>query len=115
MTHAMLYMDGEPSGIRVRVADSWASRARGLLGTRLLADDEGLWLRPCDSVHTFGMAYTIDVAFFDREGRVVKVAERLVPWRIAGCWRAKGTLELAKGTLSRLGLRPGMQLALNAT
>lgn len=111
-SYARLHIDGRPSPIRVKIARTWLSRARGLLGTQSLGTHEGLWLRPCDSVHTLGMAYAIDVAFVDKKGRVMKVAEQLPPWRMAGCWRAAGTLEVAAGTLLQLGVGPGTALTL---
>ena len=86
---------------RVRVARSLWDRARGLLGTGSLPADEGLWLTPCRSVHTFFMRYTIDVAFLDGSGRVVSL-QTLPPWRMSnGFPKAEGVLELAAGTLKR--------------
>jgi hypothetical protein len=46
---------GVPVGSEVAVADSWWSRFRGLLALPPLADDEGLLLLDCPSVHTIGM------------------------------------------------------------
>ena len=31
------------------------------------------------------MRFAIDAAFLDREGRVLRVAEHLRPWQVAGC------------------------------
>jgi uncharacterized protein len=85
---------------RVRVADRPWSRLRGLLGVPSLHPGEGLLLEPCSSVHTYGMRYAIDVAFLDREGRVVALHHSLGPKRwtrpLRGSHRA---LELPAGTL----------------
>ena len=88
---------------KVRVASSLIQRAIGLLGTSTLPDDEGIWLKPCKSVHTFFMRYPIDVLFLDPEGTIVH-QESLVPWRISR-WvsRAAGVLEVAAGTAGSVG------------
>src|SRR3954454_22008295 len=68
---AVLMCDGTPVAPLV-VADTRATRRRGLLGSDSLAG--ALWLGPCSSVHCVGMRYPIDVALVDRRGRVRKVA-----------------------------------------
>jgi uncharacterized membrane protein (UPF0127 family) len=86
---------------RVNVAASLGSRFRGLLGTSALSSDDGLWLTPCRSVHTFFMRYPIDVLFLNGHGIVVSKAT-LAPWRLSRWVReAAGVLEVAAGTLSR--------------
>ncbi len=101
-----------PVGSRVAVADSWWSRLRGLLARSPLEGEEGLLLLECDSVHTFGMAYPIDVAFLDAEGRVVRSIPRLAPWRVGlGGGEAVHTLELPAGRLEETGTLPGVRLS----
>ncbi len=83
-------------------------RLVGLLGRSELAEGDGLWLEPCDSVHMLGMRFPIDVAFLDREGRVLRTVEPLRPWRAT--WPVRGgrsALELPAGTLRRTGTQPG--------
>ena len=88
------------------------ARLKGLLGRRSLASDEGVYLRPASSVHTFFMRFPIDAVFVDGEGRVLKVAAGLRPWRAAGCRGARAVLELSSGESERRGVRPGDQLVL---
>ena len=97
--------------MRIRTALRWWTRAVGLLATASLEDPCGLWISPCNSVHTLGMRYAIDVVFMRADGTIAKVVERLPPWRAAGCLNAKSTLELRAGLAGQLGLRPGMALA----
>lgn len=101
--------------MRVLVARSFLQRARGLLGRAHLADDEALLLRPCSSVHTFGMCFAIDVVFIDPQGVVVAVREALGPWRVARCRGAAAVLEMAAGAARRAGLVPGTHLRLAST
>lgn len=98
-------------GSRVAVADSWWGRCRGLLAHPPLKNGEGLLLLDCGSVHTVGMAYAIDVAFLDAEGRVVRSIARLEPWRVGlGGTEAVHTLELPAGRLDDTGTVPGVRL-----
>lgn len=94
----------------VRVADSFFSRLRGLLGTAALPAGNALLLKPCNSVHTVGMRYPIDVVFLDRDARVLKVVPSLPPWRSAGCSGSRMALELPAGTATRTGIEPGYKL-----
>lgn len=91
-------------------ADTSAARRVGLLKHEKLAEGEGLWIAPCEAVHTFGMKFAIDVLYLDRKRKVLKVRERLVPWRISGCLRAHSVLELPAGMAEKTGTRAGDQL-----
>lgn len=94
-------------------ARSFAARLGGLLARPPLRDDEALYLSPCSSVHTFFMRYAIDVAFLDRNGRVLKVVT-LAPWRAAACLGAAGTLELRAGQAARRGVTVGALVDLDS-
>ena len=93
-----------------RVAESFGSRLRGLLGTRGLEAGEGLLIPGTSSVHTHFMRFAIDVVFLDGEGRVAKVVRGLRPWRVAGARGARDVLELPAGHCERVGLREGATL-----
>ena len=58
----------------VEVADSGAKRSKGLLGRTGLAPGEAIWIVPCESVHTFGMKFAIDLIYLDRQLRIRKIA-----------------------------------------
>ena len=85
---------------------------RGLLGRRALELDEGLLLRPAGSVHTAFMRFPIDVVFMDDEGRVLRVADRIKPWRTASVKGAKAVIELPAGAAALAGITPGQRLRL---
>ena len=105
---------GASLGNRVRVADSWWTRFRGLLGTAPLAAGEGLLIEPCRGVHMFGMRYPIDVAFLDRAGKVVGICHRLAPGARSPFIRAaRSALELPAGTLNAAGITEGDMLTLS--
>jgi uncharacterized protein len=79
---------------------------RGLLGRRALPSGEGLLLRPAPSIHTAFMRFPIDAVFLDVDLQVVKLVQRLKPWRVASARNAKAVLELPAGESARrqLGL-----------
>ncbi len=56
------------------------------------------------SVHTFGMRETIEVAFLDRELRVIRVRS-VPPRRIVLALRARHVLEMPVGSSLRRGVR----------
>jgi uncharacterized membrane protein (UPF0127 family) len=98
----------------VHVADTPRSRRQGLLGRPELRQHEGLWIVPCESVHTVGMRYPIDLVYLDRERRVVRIVESLAPYRMSLCLRAYSVIELAAGAARRSGTKSGHQLTLTA-
>ena len=92
---------------RCRVATSFASRFRGLMGVARLPSGSGLLLPGTSSVHTHFMRFPIDVVFLDSERRIVSVVRALRPWRLAAAKAATSVLELAAGECERLGLEEG--------
>lgn len=84
-------------GVKARVARSFLSRTKGLIGTRSLPAGEGLLILRCNAIHTFFMSMKIDATFLDGENHVVKTVRNIRPWRpfIWGGWRARKVLETA--------------------
>ena len=92
------------------IADTAAKRRTGLLKRDKLGPGEGLWITPCESVHTFFMKFAIDLVYLDRKKRVCKVRHAVPPWRISGCLTAHSVLELPAGAAATSGTEPGDQL-----
>ena len=95
---------------RCLLAETALTRMRGLLGRRELPSGEGILLKPASSVHMAFMRFAIDALFLDGEMRVVKVAEDLKPWRMAGARGAKSVVEIAAGEAARRGVTVGDRL-----
>ena len=74
------------------------TRRKGLLGRECLLPGEGLWIAPCESVHTFFMRFPIDLVYLDRKLQVRKVRHGVGAWRISACFSAHSVLELPAGT-----------------
>jgi uncharacterized protein len=87
----------------------------GLLGHAKLADGEALVFPRCNSIHTIGMRFAIDVVFVDQNWSVVSIEEGLVPGRlIAPVWNAWGVIEAASGASRACELQKGDLLELIA-
>ncbi len=99
-----LLREGEVLAI-LEEATSARARARGLLGRDGI--EGALLLRPARSVHTLGMRFPIDVAFCDRDLKVLRIV-RMPPWRpVRVAWRAHAVLEAEAGAFGRWNLQPG--------
>lgn len=95
---------------RLLVTRGPLERMRGLLWRPPLREGEGMYIDRCNAIHTVGMRYAIDVAFLDASGAVVRVVEALAPMRMALCWGARATVELAAGECERLRIRLSRRL-----
>ena len=92
------------------VADTSEKRRTGLLKHDRLDPGQGLWIVPCESVHSFFMKFTIDLVYLDRDRKVRKVRHRMVPWRLSACLTAHSILELPAGAVAASGTEKGDQL-----
>ena len=84
---------------RLESAHTAATRKKGLLGRDCFLPGEGLWIAPCESVHTFFMHFPIDLVYLDQKKRIRKVRSSVGPWRMSACFSAKSVLELPAGTI----------------
>ena len=84
---------------RLEAAHTGPTRRKGLLGRDGLKRGEGLWIAPCESVHTFFMRFPIDLVYLDRERRIKKARSAVGPWRLSACLSAHSILELPAGTI----------------
>ena len=112
MSRTSIALDGSAVCSSCELADSFASRFRGLMLRAELPAGEGLLIRPTGSVHTCFMRFPIDVVFLDRDLRVVKIAEGVRPWRLATARQARAVLELPAGEAAARGVTVGAQLTL---
>ena len=103
--------DGLPLATDVEWGSGAWRRARGLLGAASLNTGHCLVLVPCRAVHTWFMRFALDIIFFSRERRVVRMAERVKPFRMVwGGWPAWGVMEMQSGWFPWAHLKEGDQL-----
>lgn len=90
---------GKTLGNSVKQAANFWGRLVGLLATDRLPTGAGLIINPCNSIHTFGMRYPIDVIFVDKSNSVVAAISRLKPSRLALQRSGAYVVELPAGTI----------------
>jgi uncharacterized membrane protein (UPF0127 family) len=84
--------------VNVTVADNLFTRMKGLLGKSEMMSGEALWIKPCMSVHTFGMKFPIDIIFLDKKNKVVSFINNIKPNRMTRLYfGAASALELPAG------------------
>jgi len=99
-TEKILLFPGARKALRL------ADRLRGLLGSRELLEEEGLFFPKCNSIHTFFMSFPIDAVFL-KKGGIVRIIESLKPGRILFCSEADSVLEIRAGESRRKNLKHG--------
>ncbi len=111
---SIITSDGNRHDFTVEIAATQAQRARGLMFREELAADQGmLFDYQRDLQASMWMKNTLiplDMLFIDRNGIIKNLRERTVPHSLEPVQaksRVRGVLELAGGTVSRLGIRPG--------
>jgi hypothetical protein len=103
-------------GNSVELADTSMKRLFGLLGRRGLETGGGLWIKPSSGVHTFGMTFDIDVVGLDRNLKVIKLWNSMVPYRVTSVsFKLRSVLELPSGVILASKMQVGDQLHITST
>lgn len=112
MIHGRLYRQDNHQLLLSDVmhANTPLERMRGLLGRPPLKKEQGLLITACPSVHSFGMRYSLDLIFLNKDWQVKKLVFSLQPYRMAWSLGASMVIEILGGTLDELGLIPGTTL-----
>jgi uncharacterized membrane protein (UPF0127 family) len=113
-SHLKILVRNETRGVVLArtadVADTSAKRRTGLLKHTRLEPGDGLWIVPCESVHTFFMKFPIDLVYLDKKRKVRKLRHSVPAWRMSACLLAHSVLELPAGTLEQTGTAVGDEL-----
>ena len=94
------------------IADTSEKRRRGVLARNEFPAGDGLWIVPCEGVHTFGMKFPIDVLFLNKKRKVLKIRTEMKKSRISFCLTAHSVLELPAGMAAQTGTVVGDELAI---
>ena len=94
------------------LAETFFARLKGLLGTRQLEAGKGLIIRPCNSIHTVGMNYAIDVLFINKQDCIVKIESNLAAGKFSVCRDSSYVVELPSGVVAATGTAVGDKLAI---
>jgi uncharacterized membrane protein (UPF0127 family) len=68
--------------LNITLADTHASRLKGLVGKLRLKGDEGIWVVPSQGVHTIGVLFAVDLIYLDGDNRVIHLEESFGTFRI---------------------------------
>lgn len=100
-------------GRKVELARSFGRRLIGLIGRRDWGEADGLWIEPCDGVHSLGMRFAIDVLLVNEGHEVIWISKALRPWRLGKMHLdARAALELPLDVIAETGTRVGDLLTL---
>ena len=91
----------------VQLADTFWQRLKGLLGTRFLPLGYGLIIKPCNSVHTVGMSFPIDVLFVDDNHCIIKIVDNMLPSKASMASNSRYVVELPAGTAHKAACSVG--------
>ena len=104
-TNAELLVD------QLELADSFFTRAKGLLGKKDLPSNQGLWIKPCRDIHTFFMRFAIDCIFLNNKMQIIRIAADVTPFKLIGpYWKSTSVIELNSGFAQTKNLKVGDQL-----
>ncbi len=96
------------------LADSFFTRAKGLLGRTHLAVNEALIITRCQSIHMFFMKFSIDAVFVDRNNRVVGLVQRIKPNQLSPIFfKAMYVIELREGAIKDTNTQMGDEISLD--
>lgn len=111
-THGPHFLEEAGLGaVRRRVARSFVQRLRGQIGRAPMDSGDALLLLKCSSIHTCFIRGALDIVYLDARFRICRVAPQLCGWRFSfGGRNAVHALELAGGSIDRLGLYVGQDL-----
>ncbi|MFQ5576072.1 MAG: DUF192 domain-containing protein [Anaerolineae bacterium] len=94
-----------------RVADTFFTRLKGLLGSNPLKVGEGLLLKNEKSIHTFFMTFPIDVVYIDRALKIIRLDLNMPPHKIGPhVSQSAYILELPVGVIRESNSAVGDQL-----
>ncbi len=94
----IVYCNNQVLADNVKIADTFFSRLKGLMGKKSLADGEGLLLTRCSAIHCFFMRITIDAIYLSAQMTVLG-KETIPPWKVGKHFKkTANVLELAAGS-----------------
>lgn len=94
----------------LRLANTFFSRLRGLMFSAALPKGHGLWITPCQQIHTQFMRYAVDVIFLDAHGTVLHIQRAMRPWRFTRFFsQASAVVEMNAGAANRIQIGDQLQ------
>ncbi|SHH95329.1 DUF192 domain-containing protein [Clostridium grantii] len=89
-------------------ADSFFKRLKGLMFTKVLSPQSGMFIHPCNGIHTFFMNYVIDVLYLDPNNKIIAIDEKMKPSRFGKIHKkAVAVVELSEGMIEETQTKVG--------
>ena len=101
---------------RLENAGGVAGQSKGLLGRDGLEPGAGMLFEnsrftPMMWMHMFFMRFAIDIVFLSRGDKVIRISQRLKPWRVSAMvFGARRALELEAGAAEKSSTQVGDQI-----
>ncbi len=109
MRRVEIKKNGKKLDIDCDEAHKFFERFLGLMGKQEIK--KGLVITKCKSIHTCFMKVSMDAVFLNTKNEVVKMLEKMKPWRFSGYYfKASKVLELPAGSIKRFNIKRGDQL-----
>ena len=97
-----------------RLANSFFTRLKGLLGKKSLPQGFGLIIQPCNMVHSIGMKMAIDVLFVSPAEEIIYIIEAMPPNRISPYIHNAGyVIELPTGQVQKTATAVGNTISIS--
>lgn len=91
----------------IELADNPWKRFKGLLGREGLPDGSGLYITPCNSIHSFFMRFSFDAIFIDKKNMIIDIIEEMPPGKIKYCFSAHSVIEIPPQIINKTETRIG--------
>ena len=96
------------------ITDTCFTRFRGLMFRKTIADDDALYITPCNQIHMLNMKFAIDVVYLDESGMVIKIDINIQPGKICKTVKnAKSVIEFKSHSASKLSIQNGDKIIIN--
>ncbi len=96
-----------------KIANTFFTRLKGLLGASPLTEGEGLLLKGEKSIHTLFMTFPIDVIYLNHALEIIKLTPDMRPWKLGPyVSRSAYILELPVGVINRTNSEIGDHLTI---
>lgn len=83
--YSLLDQDHNTISTQLQIATNPFTKMKGLLGRRMMGEEEALLFFQASSIHTFGMKFAIDIVFLNRQFEIVRIVEALPAGKMAYC------------------------------
>lgn len=112
---AQIIKDGKVILKNVLIYDTFFKRLHGLMFKKSFPMD-GVLLVPCKQIHTFFMAFPIDVIFLNKEGIVLDALPSIEPGKVSKLYKScQKVLELPSKSIFKHNIETGNLLEIEET